>query len=300
MAKAVFTTKVTPSYDDIPEVRYHFPKTYLNFARQAVGDWVVYYEPRREGAADSGRGGRQAYFAIARLVKIEPDHKQPDHFYGYVKDYLPFTTPVPFRLEGDYFESRLQKEDGSTNRGAFGRAVRLLAELEYLAIVAAGFREANDLEPGLLRAAGPLAEPESIVRRRVEQIVSRPYRDDVFAQQIRAAYDATCAMTGLRLINGGGRAETEAAHIRPVGDGHDGPDSVRNGIALSRTLHWMFDRGILSVGDDYNVLLARSHVPEAVQRMLRPDLRLAVVPNDPSARPHPQFLRYHREHIFKG
>lgn len=32
MANAVFTTKVSPTYDDLPEVRYHFPKTYLNFA----------------------------------------------------------------------------------------------------------------------------------------------------------------------------------------------------------------------------------------------------------------------------
>ena len=33
MTKAVFTTKVTPSYDDLPEVRYHFPSRYLGQAR---------------------------------------------------------------------------------------------------------------------------------------------------------------------------------------------------------------------------------------------------------------------------
>lgn len=47
MTKAVFTTNVTPSYDDLSEVRYHFPTTYLNYVRRAVGDYVVYYEPRR-------------------------------------------------------------------------------------------------------------------------------------------------------------------------------------------------------------------------------------------------------------
>ena len=49
----------------------------------------------------------------------------------------------------------------------------------------------------------------------------------------------------------GGRAEVQAAHIRPVAD--NGPDSLRNGVALSSTFHWMFDRGLISVGDDYAV-----------------------------------------------
>ena len=47
MAKAVFTTKVEPTYDDLPEFRYHFPRSYLRQAEAAVGDWAVYYEPRR-------------------------------------------------------------------------------------------------------------------------------------------------------------------------------------------------------------------------------------------------------------
>ena len=50
MAKAVLTTKVDPSYDDLPEDRYHFPRRYLNAAREALGDWIVYYEPRRVSA----------------------------------------------------------------------------------------------------------------------------------------------------------------------------------------------------------------------------------------------------------
>jgi putative restriction endonuclease len=57
------------------------------------------------------------------------------------------------------------------------------------------------------------------------------------------------------LINGKGRPEVEAAHIMPVEE--NGPVSVQNGIALSGTVHWMFDRGLLSMDDDYTIL--RSH-----------------------------------------
>lgn len=47
MAKVVFTTKIDPTYDDLPEARYHFPRSYVRQAGAAVGDWIVYYEPRR-------------------------------------------------------------------------------------------------------------------------------------------------------------------------------------------------------------------------------------------------------------
>lgn len=30
MTKAVLTTKIDPTYDDLPEQRYHFPRTYLS------------------------------------------------------------------------------------------------------------------------------------------------------------------------------------------------------------------------------------------------------------------------------
>ncbi len=40
MSKGVLTTKVHPAYDDIPEERYHFPKTYLKQVKETVGDWT--------------------------------------------------------------------------------------------------------------------------------------------------------------------------------------------------------------------------------------------------------------------
>ena len=75
-------------------------------------------------------------------------------------------------------------------------------------------------------------------------------------------------------------------------------DSVRNGIALSGTLHWMFDRGLISVGEDFRILHARS-VPDDIARLVRPEVRL-LLPDDETLRPHPSFLQFHREQVFKG
>jgi len=98
--------------------------------------------------------------------------------------------------------------------------------------------------------------------------------------------------------NGGGRTEVDAAHIKPVGDGHDGPDSVRNGLALSKTVHWMFDRGLLSVDSDYKILMAKSLVPGPIRRLLLPTGQIEI-PKNASERPHEAFLEYHRDNIFK-
>ena len=114
---------------------------------------------------------------------------------------------------------------------------------------------------------------------------------------MRRAYGARCALTGLSLVNGGGRSEVQAAHIMPVA--HDGPDSVRNGLALSGTLHWLFDRGLVSVAEDGRILTAPDALPPPVLALLNPDGRVRP-PSDASELPHPKFLKHHREVVAAG
>jgi putative restriction endonuclease len=290
MAKAIFMSKVDTTYDDRPWEYYHFPATYINQARQAVGDWIIYYETKRNG-------GRKNYYATAKVGAIDPDPKRPDHFYARISDYIEFPNSVPLRIDGQMLESGLEKADGSINKGQFGRAIHLLPELEYHTIVQYGMRPTIDAQPPA-EDAYLAAEPEAEYGRRIAQsIVNRPVRDAAFQELVRQAYDATCAFTGLRIINGGGKCEIEAAHIRPVHE--HGPDSARNGVALSRTVHWMFDRGILSMEDDGKMLVAKKLVSEPARRLLNPD-GYAKLPEHLGRRPHPVFLRFHREKVFKG
>jgi putative restriction endonuclease len=249
------------------------------------------------------RGGRLAYFATARLTHIEPDPGRPDHYYALVAGYLDFSRPVPYREGEITYERALTKADGSTNKGAFGRSVRNISDAEYDLILQAGFARTIDEVQRL--GARPAAEGPDVSDRDqqafdrpiVERLVARPFRDAAFAVAVKAAYQDTCAITDIRMINGSGRSEVQAAHIQPVA--HRGPDSVRNGLALSGTLHWMFDRGLVSVADDFRLLVARDRVPDTVARLLRPEGTLRLPPK-PELHPAPAFLRYHREHIFKG
>lgn len=293
MANAVFTTSESSAYDDRIEEWYHFPKTYLRQAEQAIGEWIVYYEPRRTTGPNSATG-RQAYFAMAQLVRVEADQKLPDHFYAHLKHFLEFDRAVTFKQGDSYYESALRKEDGSTNKGAFGRSVRLIPRAEFELILQAGLTPQLEEWERIDRVAEPV--PEYVIRPIVEQIVSRKFRDRAFRRHVRNAYSNTCAVTGLRLINGGGRPEVQAAHIRPVEV--DGPDTVRNGIALTGTIHWLFDRGLLSFDDNYNVLVSPSGVPDDLDRLIRPERKL-ILPDHPEWRPHTTYLKWHRENRFK-
>ena len=134
-------------------------------------------------------------------------------------------------------------------------------------------------------------------RERVSSLTSRIVRDRVFRRVVLRAYDERCAVTGLKLINGSGRAEAAAAHIRPVEA--SGPDIVSNGIALSGTAHWMFDRGLIGLADDLEILVSRQvNDPDGVRALINKSGR-AMEPRRASDRPHPHFLRWHRDHCFK-
>lgn len=302
MAKAILTTKVDPTYDDLPEERYHFPHTYIRQMEQVKGDWIIYYEPRRTSGDLSSSGGRQAYFAAARVMQIEIDSSLPNHYYAFVTDYLEFDHPVSFKEGNYYYESALRRDDGQTNKGAFGRAVRIIPDQEYNFILQAGFTKVlGDTEKQPQTQSGAVYEMQEefpfYQRSIIESVVTRPFRDSAFAKVVKEAYHDTCAMTGLKIINGGGRAEVQAAHIRPVAD--NGPDSVRNGLALSATVHWMFDRGLVSLDDDFSILIAKNKLPDMVLRILNEDRQL-ILPQRVDMLPHRRYLSYHRDKVFKG
>jgi len=167
-------------------------------------------------------------------------------------------------------------------------------------ILKAGFAQ-ELLEPAAAGTEIPLGGLEEgpqpdFVRPMVEVTLLRPFRERAFMRAVRTAYDNRCAMSGMRLINGGGRPEVQAAHIKPVAK--NGPDSIRNGLALSGTLHWLFDRGLISVSDDHEILVAKKHVPDQVARFLNTDRKL-IVPKERRLQPNPHYLKFHRESVFK-
>lgn len=295
MAKAVFIAKINSIYDDLPEERYHFPKQYLKRIEATVGDWIIYYEPRRNN-------GRKVFYSTAQVKAIRDDPNAPDHFYAEIGNYLEFENAVPFKENEFYYAKSLLNSDGTLNPGKAQNAVYHISEEEYKTILEAGFIHILGGEFSYDQSTKTLnlgfsEDPSEFERPIVETVTRRLFRDQAFSKTVKDAYNQTCAMTGLRIINGGGRAEVQAAHIKPVSQ--RGPDSVRNGIALSGTVHWMFDRGLVSINDNYEVIKVKEKIPIALNALLAPKGKI-ILPNRPDLVPHPTFLKFHRENIFKG
>ncbi|MCV6586421.1 MAG: hypothetical protein OIF47_12865 [Marinibacterium sp.] len=60
----------------------------------------------------------------------------------------------------------------------------------------------------------------------------------------------------------------------------------------------MFDRGLISVGDDHRILVSENKVsPEVRKRLICPSGRLHL-PANRRDHPHPEYLRFHRENVF--
>ena len=143
--------------------------------------------------------------------------------------------------------------------------------------------------------------PDSIVQadaKRYETTLERG-RNARFRLTVLPAYAYTCALFGFRLTTLEFETVVDAAHIHQFAKG--GNNDPRNGLALSKSAHWMFDRGLWSISDDFRILLARDCFTEAgpVPYLLSSfEGREIFLPKNHDYWPHSQYLRWHRDHLF--
>lgn len=81
----------------------------------------------------------------------------------------------------------------------------------------------------------------------------RLVRDTALTRQIKHLYDYHCQACLTRLLSPAG-PYAEAAHIRPLGTPHHGPDALENILCLCPNHHVLFDLGAWAVAPDYRLL----------------------------------------------
>ena len=126
-------------------------------------------------------------------------------------------------------------------------------------------------------------------------------REARFRLSVVPLYSYTCALTGYRLLTVDSSSIVDAAHVHQFSDSRN--NDIRNGIALCKNAHWLFDNGLWSIADDYTVMVARGRFAEdSPDRKPLSDyhgqpLRL---PGDAALYPHPAHLEWHRKKKFLG
>jgi putative restriction endonuclease len=295
-SKGVFVVGSHSIYEDQPDRFYRLPQQWLRAATAVVGNWIIYQEPRR--------AGKRGYYAVAKVERIVRDPTQPDMYLALIEpgSFLEFGRDVPFQLDGKAVERGLLNPGGRLNNGRAIQSIRTISDADFNRIVELGLIDEDELLP---REDSGAPAPSMVGEDvhgwtgpvdRATMLVSRTVRDRQFRKRVLDVYESRCALTGMRIINGGGRAETQAAHIMSVEAG--GPDTITNGIALSGTVHWMFDRGLISLADDGEILLSRKiNDIESVERLIYRDRR-ARLPAAVSERPLRRHLEWHRTECF--
>jgi len=144
-----------------------------------------------------------------------------------------------------------------------------------------------------LEAWSPFVQEERAIYH-----VSRIKRDAAFRQVVLDNYNHTCAVTGQKFVYEHRVFEADAAHI--IAKGKLGSDDPRNGIALSKSVHWAFDQGVFTISDQFEVLI-HPKAQQAVSQnfpLLDAHGRQIVLPSDTAYHPHADALEWHRKEMF--
>lgn len=118
-----------------------------------------------------------------------------------------------------------------------------------------------------------------------------------FRRAVLSAYRFRCCITGMAVPQ-----LLVASHIIPWRENAANRLNPRNGLCLSMLHDKAFDIGIICITDDLTVRVSRKHEeaddPFFRSALLAYDGKQISVPE--KFRPNPDFLAYHRDHIFES
>ena len=145
--------------------------------------------------------------------------------------------------------------------------------------------------------------PDDLVKAdaRLFAVARERGREARFRLTVVPAYNYTCALTGYRLTTVGSGSIVDAAHIHQFSDRRN--NHPQNGIALCKNAHWLFDQGLWSLTDDYEVIVACARFDEAgpdaflLRGSAGKQIELPAIRNYWPDRNH---LAWHRKHKFQA
>lgn len=106
-----------------------------------------------------------------------------------------------------------------------------------------------------------------------------------------------CAVTGIN-YHSENLVEAQAAHI--ISKGKNGSDDSRNGISLSRTAHWVFDVGMFTISDQYEIVVHPKAKNANTNKfpIINMNGKPINLPDDENYYPHLEALEWHKKEVF--
>lgn len=125
----------------------------------------------------------------------------------------------------------------------------------------------------------------------------RYIRGSVFKREIPKIYQNQCCISGMRIEATTNAQMIDACHIVPFSISND--DTVSNGISLSPNLHRAYDRGLITINEDYIVRISpvvkENETPFSISQFAG---RRIILPENNKDYPSPENLMWHKKEVF--
>ena len=226
------------------------------------GDYAVFEKLSEEG---------QVYYSLTRVT-------QEDNAYGFLSDLM--------------------------NKEASGNKSNLIIEADFDFISKPNLtqedsivvtQEAQDVIQKEVNAIiGATNDDEDDAESSEEDFMGSSFFNSVlFRDLVMNAYEYKCAITG-RVIRYKDLYNLEAAHIKP--QAHRGTFLPCNGIAMSRDMHFAFDKGFFTIDENYTIIVSEEINDSWFYKEYNG--KRIFVPKEPFYRPKLSYLKHHQENIF--
>lgn len=142
-----------------------------------------------------------------------------------------------------------------------------------------------------------ILEEENINNRYGSEILTRVrLGQGAFRVMITDSYERKCAISGERTL-----PVLDAAHIKPYDK--SGPHFISNGILLRTDIHKLFDKGYLTITNDYNIEVSRK-IKEEFENgrdyYKYNGSTLITLPPRQIDKPSQNFIDWHNQNVYKG
>ncbi len=122
-------------------------------------------------------------------------------------------------------------------------------------------------------------------------------RGDIFKKTVPKIYNYTCCVTGFFVSSNHNVQMVDACHIIPFSISQD--DTIQNGISLSPNIHRAFDRGLLTINQDYVVRISPSvSKRSSSESLLSLEGKRIELPANDNYLPSLEALEWHRKEVF--
>lgn len=124
-------------------------------------------------------------------------------------------------------------------------------------------------------------------------------RSGVFKKVIPKIYNYTCSVSGMQITANFDVQMIDACHIVPFSISHD--DTISNGISLSPTIHRAFDRGLITIDNEYRIVVSNTFTETATNSFIKSyEGKSILLPKQKSYFPLVQNLEWHRINVFRN